>query len=57
MIKNSMIKIVLITSATKNRSFYMSLARILITISMLERTGSLNIVFDSTINNDIAFNM
>ena len=57
MIKNSKIRIVLITRATKNRSYCMLLQKILMTIRMLERTGSLNMVFERTIKREMAFRM
>ena len=57
MIMNSMIRIVLITRATKNRSDCKSLYSILMTIRMLERTGSLKMVFERTINRETVFRM
>ena len=55
--KNSRIKIVLITRATKNRFSYIPSERILMTIKMLDSTGSLKIVLDRTMNKETPFRM
>ena len=55
--KNSMIRIVLMTRETKNMSGYIPSASIFITIKMLESTGSLKIVFDKTMKSDNPFKM